>query len=325
MTERAGSEAETGPRTGPETGPEPRPETGPETGPRTGPAPALAVIIPHYADPERLGRCLAALAPQLAAAGGAVEAVVVDNDTPGGLGALPGAHPAVRVVTETRRGAAAARNRGVRETRAAHLAFLDSDCVPAPDWLAVARRRAGTEPVIGGRVDTFDETPPPRSGAEAFEAVFAFDQQAYIARKGFSVTANLLTTRAVFEDVGEMVVGVSEDWDWCRRAGARGYPVVYAADLAVSHPTRADWPALTRKWRRTTAEMFALNGTGPGGRARWGLRALAVLGSAAVHLPRVLASPRLASARERRRAAGTLLRLRATRAGWMLRQAATGR
>ena len=41
-------------------------------------APDLAVIIPHYDDLRRLGTCLAALAPQLAAAGPAVEAVVVD-------------------------------------------------------------------------------------------------------------------------------------------------------------------------------------------------------------------------------------------------------
>lgn len=284
-------------------------------------APALAVIVPHYDDPGRLGACLAALAPQLAAHR-EVACVVVDNDSPCDLAPLRAAHPAIRFVTEPRKGAAAARNRGVAETTAPQLAFLDSDCIPAPDWLAVARRLAGTAGVIGGRVDTFDETPSPRSGAEAFEAVFAFDQRRYVEGKGFSVTANLLTTRAVFEDVGPLIVGLSEDVDWCRRATARGHRLVYADDLVVAHPTRADWAALTRKWRRTTLEMFYLNGTGPAARARWALRALAMAASGPAHLPRVLRARSLNGPGERLAAAGTLLRLRAARALWMLRQAA---
>jgi GT2 family glycosyltransferase len=287
-------------------------------------APELAVIIPHYNDPGRLATCLSALIPQLAHDSGAVEIVVVDNDSPADLGPLRAAYPDVRFVTEARRGAAAARNRGVRDTRAPHIAFLDSDCVPDPDWLAVARRRAGRDDIAGGAIDTFDETPPPRSGAEAFETVFAFQQDSYIRDIGFSVTANLLTARAVFADVGDMIVGLSEDKDWCLRARAKGYALVYADDLRVRHPTRSDWPALVRKWRRITDEMFALHGRGPRARATWALRSLAVLGSSVPHLPRLLRAPRLHGPGERWRGAVTLVRLRALRAAWMLRQALTG-
>jgi GT2 family glycosyltransferase len=289
-----------------------------------GRGPRLAVIIPHYDDLRRLGACLDALAPQLASAGGAVEAVVVDNSSPVDLAPLRAVHPRLRFVTETRRGAAAARNRGVRETVAPFLAFLDCDCVPAPDWLAAACRLAGTAAVIGGRIDTFDETPGPRSGAEAFEAVFAFNQRAYVEKMGFSVTANLLTSRAVFADVGELIVGLSEDVDWCRRATAKGHALVYADALRVAHPTRSDWPSLAKKWRRTTLEGFHLNGTSPAARAKWALRALAVAGSGLLHLPKLVASDRLASTTERARGAVTLVRLRLARAGWMLGQAARG-
>lgn len=285
--------------------------------------PRLAVIVPHYNDLARLGTCLAALAPQLAGRGD-VEAVVVDNDSPVDVAGLVAGFPGMRLVTEPARGAAAARNRGVAETTAPYLAFLDSDCVPAPDWLATALGLAGTAPVIGGRVDTFDETPPPRSGAEAFETVFAFHQKRYVEEMGFSVTANLLTSRAVFEDVGPLVVGLSEDMDWCRRATARGHALVYADALSVAHPTRQDWPALVRKWRRTTTEMFHLNGTGPAARGRWLIRAGAVLISGPAHLPKVLGSEKLASGTERRRAALMLLRLRGLRGLWMIRQALTG-
>ena len=86
----------------------------------------------------------------------------------------------------------------------------------------------------------FDETPAPRSGAEAFEAVFAFDWRGYIANKGFTVTANMVTCRAVFADVGPFINGVSEDLDWYRRATAKGYRLQAAGDLRVGHPSRSD-------------------------------------------------------------------------------------
>ncbi|MCA8882274.1 MAG: glycosyltransferase family 2 protein [Rhodobacteraceae bacterium] len=299
------------------------------SGPARPDAPVLAVIIPHYNDPVRLEKCLTALAPQIAAANGRVECVVVDNDSPCDLSPVAAAHPWARLVTEPRKGAAAARNRGVTETAAPGLLFLDSDCVPGPDWLATGLSLAGTlgpggTELLGGRVDTFDETPPPRSGAEAFETVFAFNQRSYIRDKGFSVTANLLTTRAVFDDTGPLIVGLSEDVDWCRRATAKGHALAYADTLRVSHPTRTDWAALSRKWRRTTLEGFHLNGTGPAARARWALRALAVAASGLAHLPRVLTSDRLAGPGEKLAAAGMLMRLRTARAVWMLGQAAFG-
>jgi GT2 family glycosyltransferase len=209
----------------------------------------------------------------------------------------------------------------VAETDAQNLLFLDADCVPAPGWLARALELAGEDRVVGGRVDTFDETPPPRSGAEAFEEVFAFRMQMYIDKKGFSGTGNLLTTRRVFEAAGPMVPGLSEDMDWCFRATGAGYPLVYDDRLAVGHPTRQDWPALKRKWRRTSDEGFYLNGTGFAARLRWSVRAFAVLGSSILHLPVILTSPKLRNGLERRRAAGTLIRLRAQRCAWMLMQA----
>lgn len=302
----------------------PAPAVAPAQGPAPIPAPALAVIIPHYNDLTRLGTCLAALASQLAAHP-EVEAVVVDNASPVDLAPLRAAHPGLRFVTEPQKGAAAARNRGVLETRAPYLLFLDCDCVPAASWLETGLGLAGSAGVIGGRIDTFDETPPPRSGAEAFETVFAFHQKDYIERKGFSVTANLLTSRAVFEDVGPLIVGLSEDVDWCRRATAKGHRLVYADTLAVRHPTRSDWAGLVKKWQRTTAEGFHLNGLSAAARLKWLARAGAVLLSGPVHLPKVLGSPDLSGATEKRRAAATLLRLRAARSLWMIRQAATGR
>lgn len=280
-----------------------------------------AVIIPHYNDTVRLARCLGALMPQVPAT---IEVVVVDNGSTQPLDQVRAAHPDLRIVTETRKGAAMARNRGVTETTAPRIFFLDCDCVPDPDWLATALQVADRGDLVGGTVTLFDETPPPRSGAEAYETVFAFDNAGYIARDGFSVTANLLTRRDVFDAVGPLEPGMSEDIEWCRRATSKGYSLVHAPELCVAHPTRADWPAIERKWRRLTRELFGMTGGGTAARAKWGLKALAMPLTILTHAPKILSHPGLNDAQERWAALVMLIRLRLLRTGWMLKQAAGG-
>ncbi len=282
---------------------------------------SYAVIIPHFNDVTRLVRCLDALVPQLDEK---TELLVVDNNSSADLSPLTAAYPDIRLVRENKKGAAEARNRGVLETTAPALFFLDCDCVPAANWLKTAQDIHGTADVVGGQISVFDETPAPRSGAEAFEAVFAFDNRVYVEAKGFSVTANLLTQRAVFEATGPFVAGLSEDLDWCRRATAAGFELRYADELQVSHPSRSDWAALCKKWRRLTEESFGVNGTQGGkARLRWLLRALLMPVSDLAHTPRVLNSQKL-TGKECRRAVATLWRLRLQRASWMLRQAVQG-
>ena len=283
--------------------------------------PDIAVIIPHYNDVDRLEVCLTELMQNDIRN---TEILVVDNNSTTPPDRLHAAFSKVRFLCEPEKGAGPARNRGVQESRAPVLAFIDADCVPDHDWLTVARAVAPRADLIGGRVDVFDETPPPRSGAEAFEKVFAFDFKNYIEVKGFSGSGNLITTRAVFADVGPFRTVVSEDSDWSYRATAKGYRLIYEDGLRVSHPSRTDWPALRHKWHRLTRESFALAQTsrpGPSGRFRWATKALVMPISALVHLPKQLFSRKLDTIGERLRGAGTLFRLRFQRMIWMLKQA----
>lgn len=283
--------------------------------------PSDAVIIPHYNDLPRLERCLQALRENDLTG---TEIIVVDNNSPVSLDQMRQSFPEIRFVVETQKGAAHARNRGVAETTASRLFFIDADCVPAADWLAIGRQIANRADLIGGRVDVFDETPPPRSGAEAFEAVFAFNFRRYIEVQGFSGAGNLLTRRDVFDSIGGFINGVSEDREWTMRAVARGYSLVYVDAFRVCHPSRQNWPALRAKWRRTTQEAYQLNGTGAGARLRWAIRGLAMPASAIAHTPKILSSDKLNSVGETVRATFTLFRLRCLRMIWMLRQASGG-
>lgn len=291
--------------------------------------PDAAIIIPHYNDVTRLLRCLEALRPQLSAQ---VELVVIDNSSTDDLGAVRAAFPDLRLIMESQSGAAQARNRGVAETTASRLFFLDADCVPAANWVETAMAAIDehtgphtTADVIGGEVIVFDETPGPRSGPAAFETVFAFDNRCYVETKSFSVTANLLTRRDVFEVTGLFDDSRSEDVDWCRRAIAKGYKLAYMESLKVSHPSRSDWPTLRKKWKRTTHEGFGMNGAHFQARLRWALRAALMPVSMVFHAAKVLRHPALNGPRERWAAMYTLARLRLLRMTWMMDQAIRGR
>lgn len=286
----------------------------------TGPC-TYSVVIPHYNDVARLQRCLAALRPQVGQDG---EIIVADNGSDVDLAPVRAAFPEVRFVVEPASGAGLARNCGVAASQGTWLLFIDADCLPAPNWVARGLEIATEGQVIGGRVDVFHETDPPLSGAEAFEAVFAFKMQAYLERDAFLGAGNLVTSRALFDAVGGFRPAVSEDKDWSQRAARAGYGLGFDADFAVSHPSRQDWPALRRKWRRLASEAFLLDATGRRGRILWGLKALAMPASILAHLPRVLRAPDL-SGGEKLRAIGTLARLRLARMGWMLGQVITGK
>lgn len=279
----------------------------------------VAVIIPHYNDVPRLERCLEALMPQVTSD---VEVVIADNNSTDNLEPVTTRWPEVRMVVQTEKGAGPARNAGVGATSAPWLMFLDADCVASPGWLARGRQIGEDGAVIGGRVDVFHETPPPQSGAEAFETVFAFQMQAYLDRDSFLGSGNLVTTRKVFETVGGFRPAVSEDKDWSQRAAKAGFRLGFDTEFAASHPSRRDWPALRYKWRRLTSEAFLLDGKDA--RLKWAGKALLMPVSAIVHAPRVLRHPSL-TPQEKIRALATLARVRLARMGWMLWQVVTGR
>lgn len=270
--------------------------------------PDISVVVPHYNDLEGLDHCLAALGRQTLPRD-RYEVIVSDNMSAIGAEAIKAAIAGrARLVIATERGAGPARNAGATQARGSILAFTDSDCVPAPGWLAAGEAALARGDLVGGAM-TVGTKEHPLTGAEAFEHVFAFDNRDYVERKGFTVTANLFCRRGTFEAVGPFKVGVSEDLEWCHRARALGYRIVYAADALVSHPARPDWPALKHKWRRLSAETFALAKDRGEGGTRWWLRSLALPPSIVLHAPRVLRAPAL-TAGEKARALGTLARLR---------------
>jgi glycosyltransferase involved in cell wall biosynthesis len=272
--------------------------------------PLVSVIIPHYNDLLRLDTCLTALQKQ-SFPQDKVEIIVADNGSSVGMDAvLAAVKGRACVVHAPIPGAGPARNVGVTHARGQILAFTDADCVPESDWLSEGVKALEKADFVGGAMTVLTREGQPKSGAEGFEVVFAFDNQTYVERQKFTVTANLFCTRDMFAKVGDFKTEVSEDKEWCLRAGDLGYRIGYAAKAVVGHPARENWPQLLKKWQRLNAEGFALFKERDGNALKWLMRTWALLPSIPIHGIKILTSSALHGPGEKLRACATLVRCR---------------
>jgi GT2 family glycosyltransferase len=273
----------------------------------------VSVIVPHLNDYENLDACLTLLEAQ-SFPGDRTEVIIADNGSSRGLDAVRAiVGTRGRVIEVAERGAGPARNAGVGASQGDAIAFIDSDCRPDPRWLEEGLAELRLADFAGGRVDVLVEDPRRMTAAEAFESVFAFQNEAYVKGRNFTVTASMFVWRSVFESVGGFENGVPEDKDWCMRAVRQGYRIRFAPKSIVGHPARRTMPELKRKWRRLTIE--SCEGARREGRgpilvlARQWAALLAVVPHAFVPL----VSSRLSGMRNRILAIGALARIRVYR------------
>ena len=130
----------------------------------------LDIVICTYDRAADLDACLHALAAQRGAGTG-WRVSVVDNNCTDATPDVVAAHiaqgrvPGLRRLVETTQGLTPARLRGVRESAAEWVAFVDDDCRVAPDWVAETLRFAAAHPeagAFGGRIlPDWGRVPPP--------------------------------------------------------------------------------------------------------------------------------------------------------------------
>ena len=273
----------------------------------------ISVVIPHLNQPDQLRRCLASLR---AGRRPPDEVIVVDNGSARLPESICAAYGPVVLLHQPLAGPGLARNLGVARARGDVLAFIDADCLADPDWLWVAERQMRNDKaqIIGGNVRIAPDDPARLTALEAYESVFAYRMDRYIAREGFTGTGNMVVRRTVFEAVGVFRgLDVAEDRDWGQRATGLGYVIKYVPDLVVFHPARRSFAALQAKWDRQLAhDLIAHRGTW--GRVKWALKAAALIPSPLAEVPRIASSERINGLRNRLLAFGALCRIRTYRA-----------
>lgn len=277
----------------------------------------ITVVIPHLNQAGGLLRCLTALD---AGRRQPVEIIVVDNGSARPPDGICAKFDNVRLLHQPLAGPGLARNLGVEQAKGAIIAFIDADCIPAPDWLAVAElalQNQGVD-ILGGDVRIAYDDPKRLTAIEAYESIFAYRMDRYIRRQGFTGTGNMVVRRRVFDRVGPFAgLKIAEDRDWGQRATRLGHTIHYLPEMTVFHPPRLCFSDLQIKWDRHIFHDLQKAG-GQARRFWWIGKALLLVGSPIAEIPRILFCRRISGLRNRGKAFSCLVRIRIYRARRML-------
>lgn len=212
------------------------------------PAEAVTIIVPVYADAERLARCLSALV-------GEIPVIVVDDGSPDGAAIAAVAERfAARYVRHPRNlGAAAARNTGLELAATPIVAFLDADCVPPAGFPGELLDHLA-DPAVGlvaprivslggqsGRIAAYErchsalDMGPQPSRVRPYSWVWYVPSAAMVARRA-------ALDRGFDEDLE-----LGEDVDLVWRLHDAGWQVRYDPRTQVAHHDRLDPVAWYRR------------------------------------------------------------------------------
>jgi mycofactocin glycosyltransferase len=224
--------------------------------------PLVSVIIPVKDRPIDLRNCLESLA-RLDYPGELLEIIVVDDGSTDSTPDVAVELGARLVVSGTVGGGpAAARNKGAAAASGEILAFIDSDCAAAPQWLqellpVFAEAKVAA---VGGWVDGMHHG----SSLDRYEAVMSslnLGRREMIGGAGgdtfYLPSCNLLVRKAAFAAAGgfraELQVGEDVDLTW--RLRDAGWKIQYLPRGTVYHAHRSRlWPFMKRRFDYGTSE-----------------------------------------------------------------------
>lgn len=205
--------------------------------------PFFSIIVPTYARPKQLTRCLRSLV-SLHYPLDRFEVIVVDDGSEFPARSVVGLSYGELDLTwcrQARAGPAAARNAGAARAKGQYLAFTDDDCMPARDWLQKLAKRLAETPssAIGGRtVNALPENRYSIASQMLISYLYEYyNADAYQAR--FLASNNLALPADRFRAIGGFDTAytrsAAEDREFCDRWRFYGYPMIYAPEALVYH------------------------------------------------------------------------------------------
>ena len=158
-------------------------------------SPSITVVIPTRNRVEPLIRCLEQLVPYVRNESGCEIIVSDDGDAQQTAAKLGAGLADVRVVQGPQRGPAANRNYGASQGTGDLIVFLDDDCLPEKDLIAVYRQASVEHEEIGvfeGRISAIgtaagfaDSSPVNETGGSLWSCNFAVRRKVFEAIGGF--------------------------------------------------------------------------------------------------------------------------------------------
>jgi GT2 family glycosyltransferase len=220
--------------------------------------PLVSVVVPCYNRANFLPRCLGSLFAQTYPRE-RFEIVLVDDGSTDGTAETARALGAawaggLRVVEQSNGGPARARNAGIRAAGGEIVAFTDSDCVAAPEWLEQLVRTLAADPAAAGVGG-----PIANGSSDGWVARFLDTTAFYRHRVRRGAVDYLLTASVAYRRDALVAAGGfseregawGEDADLSFRVRQAGYRLLLASDGSVTHYGSPESPrALARELYR---------------------------------------------------------------------------
>jgi glycosyltransferase involved in cell wall biosynthesis len=226
--------------------------------------PIVSVIVPVRNGGESVRELVEALGLQTLPRARFEVVIGDDGSTDGCTDGLATRDGWLKVVDGQPENSYAARNRAVAVSRGAVLAFVDSDCMPEPQWLEAGLARMAQADLVAGFVRFAS------SGRPTVWSLLDMDlhlNQGRSVRFGNAASANLFVRRETFLEAGgfDAAYPSNQDYRLVRRCVEAGKKLVFDRHAAVSHPTRDSWRTLLGKiWLIEWWEGYEL-----GQQSRW--------------------------------------------------------
>jgi glycosyltransferase involved in cell wall biosynthesis len=243
--------------------------------------PEVSVVIPTYNRSALLRRTVNSVLGQDTQA--TFEVIVIDNnsrdDTKDVVQSLMESHPGkIRYVLETQQGNAHARNRGIKESRGAIIAFVDDDVTVESNWLTSLKQVLDSRADLsfaGGKVlPAWNGAPPswltPDHWAPLALLDYGPDELPISGNNPRGLlTANIALRRNVFEEVGmflpdlqrvKNMIGSMEDHEFLMRVCRSGKQGIYTPQMVAT--THIEVERLTkayhRRWHTGHGHFYAI-------------------------------------------------------------------
>ena len=263
----------------------------------------VSIIIPTFNDSGRLQRCLNLLENQTYPKH-LYEVIVVDNNSTEDLKPIVAQFQQATYAFEPNPGSYSARNKALSIAKGEILGFTDSDCAPALDWIEQGVTQMLAHPGCGfvaGRISFSFADPDDPTPAELYDSLHFLRQEKYVREGHFGVTANLFTTPQMFEAIGlfDSALQSGGDREWGKRVHAAGYEQIYAEDVIIAHPARADLKELSRKLCRVHQGDFQIKNQAKMPLSQFAWQILLDLKPPARYLIQILRNDNIKSTRKR--------------------------
>ncbi len=210
--------------------------------------PKVSIVIAVYNAAEFVGNCIESLLT-LNYPENKREIIAVDNySADSSLKVLQKYEPAIRVLKERKRGAAAARNLGVCYSKYSIIAFTDADCIVEKNWLKhlIKPLQNQTEVIAsGGRI----LTQKPSNTIAQFSDKIHDQRQSMREKLPYIITMNMAIRKNGLIDIGLFDTKMirAQDTDLSYRLFIKKHKFSYAEHATIYHKNPDSLIALFRK------------------------------------------------------------------------------